>query len=325
MSCINRAFAIFLSLSVGMPVSAQDGGVWVNSLEPLRYEDRTAVGGYWDAGLDFNITLDCSPAHPYLNVQFGMPGTAPATIDGAYVFMRLGARDFIFDWADDFDANGFPHLFPDTNDTRQRWYGQEDFIQLLQDGYALQIYLARNRDFSDATLLRQAGSGSQEPMFANLSQICGHGADLTFDSEMPAAPQPNPSIEPAWAVVTGSAFWAAPTAIAHEDQDRAQAMVTCGGDGQAMLALAIEGVTPDADITFGSAFVDHQPFQLTWGRWQGMYVSNPGPEFLVALAGGLRVNFDGMTPRGIVLGFDLSGNQTAISQALQPCAITAMP
>lgn len=319
--------AFVFALCATGPAAAQTEGVWRDDLLALGGYEADVVGGYWDAGYDFDFMLFCSPREPWLNLGFGFVNTQPSA-DHQTFFVQLGDRRFPIPWADSSEIRGMVSgHYPDAP-LPGSWPGQEDFIQRLLDGHSLQVMEGASVDDPNARLWGAAAPAPGLAMFQALSRTCGSG-EVTPQSAVavsPAAVDTGPST---WILGAGTELWDGLTAYSPSDNEEAQGFVHCGAEGQAEFVMRVLDVDAPSDVNFGSIYVGASVFSIVSGNIGGAYVFDAPPDLIAAMMGGQTMNLDGLIPVyetvDNVVTFPLRGAQPILEQALAPCASTALP
>lgn len=320
------AAALCLSAGIALPIAAQTGGVWRDDLAVLSYPPEV-VGGYWDAGYDFNFMLYCSASEPWLNVGFGFVNVQPDA-DYQVFFVQLGDRRFDIPWIDSGGMSGSVSGYYPHDPLSGPWSGQEDFIQRLLDGHSLRLMEGASIDDPNPTQWAVADPAPGLAMFQALSRTCGSGV-VTPQSVVAPLPPPQETGASTWVLGAGTELWDGLTAFSPSDNGEAQGFVHCGADGQAEFVLRVTEVDAPSDTNFGGAYIGADVFEIVAGNWGGAYVFDVSPDMIGAMMAGRALHFDSLIPVyepvDTVVTFSLAGAQPILEQALAPCAGSALP
>lgn len=321
------ATVLALSLGAAAPLSAQTDGVWREDLLALGGYDPATVGGYWDAGYDFDFTLYCVPTSPAMAMHFGSVHTAPSPDLGVFS-VQIGDRRFPIPWEMTTEQMGFLSGHYPTAPLPEPWPDQHAFIQLLLDGNALLIMEGDSIDDPQARVFAAADPAPGHVIFQALSRACGSG-EVTPQAAPRPAPAPEAPGPSPWVLGAGTELWDGLTAYAPSDNGDARGFVHCGANGQAEFVLRVARVEAPAGTNFGAVFIGTEVFEITAGSLQGAYVFAAPPAMVRAMMTGPTMSIDSLLatyhPGESALTFDLHGAAPVLEQALTPCAATALP
>lgn len=322
---IPAALAVSLSMMI-TPAIAQTDGVWRDDLLALGGYDPETVGGYWDAGYDFDFTLYCVPISPAMAMHFGSVHTAPSPDLGVFS-VQIGDRRFPIEWQMATEEMGFLSGHFPTEPLPNQWPDQNEFIQLLLDGNALMIMEGDSVEDPDARIFASADPAPGHPVFQALSRTCGSGelAPLAAPRPAPEPEAPGPSL---WLLGAGTELWDGLTAFSPSDNGDAHGFVHCGADGQAEFVLRVLEVDAPSGTNFGSAHIGTEVFEIVAGSLGGAFAFPASPALIDAMMTGRTISIDSFIASYETvessLTFDLNGAAPVLRQALAPCADTAL-
>lgn len=278
-----------------------------------RYDpDPTQPGqvfAYASTGRTDYVSLACSQQYQGLIVAISIEqsGLFDSRVDD--LFLRVGGLDYLLQWTQPGgnQPGTFSVRWPD-KPTVQRWVQQDALLSALSDGTPLRVMASRQPDRSDARGLISVSGGAGDPAIAALNHTCGR---------VPSAPATTYSH---WSLIGQTELWTAPTAVTGGFEGFASLALACGGDGQPIMAVEVEGYRfPDGRRTLSTS-IDGRQFQLNWFGWKGYAVANLGPGFLLGMKSGSELIV--YSPTGDAFDFTVSGGGAVLDQALARCTVT---